>query len=89
MYEIKDEEIDGNNAEITVEIEVMDYKKIVNEINSSYQGQSNFTNEDYNNAKLEALEHAKDKVTYTIEFEITYKGENIDVDPTVVTVTEL
>ena len=26
--------------------------------------------------------------TYTIEFEITYKGENIDVDPTVVTVTE-
>lgn len=71
MYEVKDEEIDGNEAEITVEIEVMDYKKIVNEINSSYQGGSNFTVEEYNNAKLDALEKAKDKVTYTIEFEVT------------------
>ena len=70
MYEVKDEEIDGNNAEITVEIEVMDYKKIVNEINSSYQGQNNFTVESYNNAKLDALEKAKDKVTYTIEFDV-------------------
>ena len=70
MYEVKDEEIDGDNAEITVEIEVMDYKKIVNEINSSYQGQSNYTVEDYNNAKLAALEKAKDKVTYTIEFDV-------------------
>lgn len=70
MYEIKDEEIDGNRAEITVEIEVMDYKKIVNEINSSYQGQSNYKVEEYNDAKLEALEKAKDKVTYTIEFDV-------------------
>lgn len=70
MYEVKDEEIDGDEAEITVEIEVMDYKKIVNEINSSYQGQNNYTVESYNNAKLDALEKAKDKVTYTIEFDV-------------------
>lgn len=70
MYEVKDEEIDGDEAEITVEIEVMDYKKIVNEINSTYQGQSNYTVEDYNNAKLDALENAKEKVTYTIEFDV-------------------
>ena len=70
MYEIKDEEIDGNNAEITVEIEVMDYKKIVNEITSSYQVQNNFTVEEYNNTKLDALEKVKDKVTYTIEFDV-------------------
>lgn len=70
MYEIKDEEIDGNNAEITVEIEVLDYKKIVNEINGLYQEQGNYTVEDYNNTKLNALEKAKDKVTYTIEFNV-------------------
>ena len=70
MYEVKDEEIDGNKAEITVEIEVTDYKKIINEINSSYQGQNDLTVEDYNNTKLDALEKAKDKVTYTIEFEV-------------------
>lgn len=74
-YEVKDEEIDGDIAEITVEIEVLDYKKIVNEVNSNYQGQTNYTVEDYNNAKLDALEDAKDKVTYTIEFEVI-KDEN-------------
>ena len=70
MYEVKDEEIDGNVAEITVEIEVLDYKKVVNEINNTYQGQNNYTVEEYNNAKLNALEDAKDKVTYTIEFKV-------------------
>ena len=69
MYEVKEEEIDGNNAEITVQIEVLDYKKVVNDVNNSYQGVS-YTAEEYNNAKLEALENAKDKVTYTIEFDV-------------------
>ena len=70
MYEIKDEEIDGNSAIITVEIEVMDYKKIVNETNNEYQGRNDFTVEEYNNTKLDNLEKAKDKVTYTLEFEL-------------------
>ena len=69
-YEVKDEEIDGDTAEITVQIEVLDYKKTVNEINSTYQGLSTYTMEQYNNAKLNALEDVKDKVTYTIEFEV-------------------
>lgn len=67
-YEVKDEKIDGSIATITTEIEVLDYKKIVNEINSSYQGRNDYTVEDYNNAKIEALEDSKDKVTYTIDF---------------------
>lgn len=70
MYEVKEEEIDGNVAEITVEIEVLDYKKAVNEINSTYQGLNNYTVEQYNNAKLNALEDVKDKVTYRVEFEV-------------------
>lgn len=70
MYEIKDEKIDGNIAIITTEIEVLDYKKSVNEINSEYQGRDDYTVEDYNNAKLDKLEDTKDKVTYTIDFEV-------------------
>ncbi len=69
-YEIKDEMIDGDTAIITVEIEVMDYKKIVNEINDMYQGRNDYTIEEYNNTKLDKLESAKDKVTYTIDFEV-------------------
>lgn len=69
-YEIKDEKIDGNTAVITTEIEVMDYKKIVNETNNSYLGRNDYTVEEYNNTKLNNLEAAKDKVTYTIDFEV-------------------
>lgn len=69
-YEIKDEKIDGKTAVITTEIEVMDYKKIVNETNDSYLGRNDYTVEDYNNAKLNNLEASKDKVTYTIDFEV-------------------
>ena len=69
-YEIKNEEIDGEIATITTEIEVLDYKKITNAINSSYQGRDDYSIEEYNNAKIDALEKTKDKVTYTIKFEV-------------------
>lgn len=69
-YEIKEEKIDGNIAIITTEIEVMDYKKIVNETNNSYLGRNDYTVEEYNSTKLDALEAAKEKVTYTIDFEV-------------------
>ena len=75
MYEVKDEEIDGDTAVITVEIEVMDYKKIVNETNDEYQGRNDYTVEEYNDTKLDNLEKAKDKVTYTLEFNVI-KDEN-------------
>lgn len=70
-YEIKNEKIDGDNAVITTEIEVIDYKKSINETNAYYQTQENYTVEDYNNTKLDNLEKMKDKVTYTIEFNVT------------------
>lgn len=63
-YEIKDEKIDGNIATITTEIEVYDYKKTINEINNTYSGEL------YNDAKLDALEKVKDKVIYTIDFQV-------------------
>lgn len=73
-YEIKNERIDGDTATITVEIEVMDYKKEVNDTNNYYQGIDNYTIEDYNNTKLDKLEKAKDKVKYTIDFEVKKDG---------------
>lgn len=69
-YEVKDEQTDGDIAIIKTEIEVLDYKKSVNEINSMYQGRNDYTIEEYNNAKLDALEAVKDKVTYTIDFNV-------------------
>ena len=62
-YKIKGEEITGDDATVEVEIEVLDYKKSVNEINSEYQGRDDYTVEDYNNAKLDKLEDTKDKVS--------------------------
>ena len=70
-YQIKDEKVDGNTAIITAEIEVMDYKKAVTDTNSKYQGLDNYTVEEYNDTKLDNLEKTKEKVTYTIDFEVT------------------
>ena len=69
-YQIKDERIDGDTAIISTEIEVMDYKKVINETNSYYQSINDYTVEDYNNTKLDKLEKATDKVKYTIDFEV-------------------
>lgn len=69
-YEVKDEKYDGDSATITVEIEVLDYKKAINEVSTSYLQRDNYTVEEYNDAKLSALEEVKDKVLYTIDFEV-------------------
>ena len=69
-YEIKDEKMDGNKATITVQIKVLDYKKIINELDVEYKKDDNYTLEEYNNKKIERLEKAKDKVIYTLEIEV-------------------
>ena len=69
-YQIKDERIDGDTAIISTEIEVMDYKKVIYETNSYFQSIYDYSVEDYNNTKLDKLEKAKDKVKYTIDFEV-------------------
>ncbi len=69
-YQIKDERIDGDTATITTEIEVLDYKKAINEAVSKYQDRNDYTVEEYNNSKLDSLEKTKEKVKYTIDFEV-------------------
>lgn len=72
-YKIKNETIDGDNATVEVEIEVYDYYKINNESEKYYNDNPDeFLTDDktdinkYNDYKLDALEKAKDKVTYTL-----------------------
>ena len=67
-YEIKDELIDGDSATVLVEIEVVDYKK---EINDLVYDVSIYTKEQYDEEKLTRLEKAKDKVKYTLEIGLT------------------
>ena len=81
-YEIKNETVDGNNATVDVEIEVYNYKKIIDEANTYLtNNQSEFQNETgavdvekYNDYKLEQLKNAKDKVKYTLN--LTLKKVN-------------
>ena len=74
-YEIKDETVDGDNATVEVEIEVYDYKKIIDEAEVYLkENPQEFEQEEgesvdiskFNDYKLEELEKAKDKVTYTL-----------------------
>ena len=65
-YEIKNEAIDGNTAIVTTQIEVTDYKKALNTID-----RDDLTDEEYYEESLTAIEQAKEKVTYTIDFTLT------------------
>ena len=69
-YEIKDETIDGNTAIVKTQIKVLDYKKALQEVN-----RDTLTDEEYYEQSLEALEKAKDQVTYTIDFTLTKDEE--------------
>ena len=63
-YEIKNETIDGGNASVVVEIEVIDYKKAISDLTFD---SSLYTKESFDEEKLTRLENTKDKVTYTLE----------------------
>ena len=70
VYEVKEEVIDGNNATITVEIEVLDYKKVLENNNSLPKTEENI------NKTLDELDKSKDKITYTIDFFVTKENNN-------------
>ena len=71
-YEIKDEIIDGNTATVIVEIEVIDYKKTISDLTFDSML---YTKESFDEEKLDRLEEAKDKVTYTLELTLTKNTE--------------
>ncbi len=69
-YEIKDEIIDGDSATVVVEIEVLDYKSVLGKYDLSVS-----SNTDTHQEIIDKLKKIKNKVTYTIEFEVQ-KVEN-------------
>lgn len=65
-YEVKDEVIDGDNAIVTIEVEVMNYKKAI----------SKYNKEDYNVNKyheviIKELNKTKEMVIYTLDIALT------------------
>ena len=42
-YQVEEEKIDGDTSTITTEIEVIDYKKAINEAISKFQGKTDYT----------------------------------------------
>ena len=73
-YQIKEETVDGNTANVTVEIEVTNYKQAINDL---VFDSNIYTKETYDEEKLNRLEQAKDKVKYTLELTVT-KTDNDD-----------
>lgn len=75
-YTVKDEVVDGNNATVTVEIEVYDFYKVTRETDQYYQeNMDEFMNDDgtLNNSRfidyrIGKLKENTDKVQYTIDF---------------------
>ncbi len=63
-YDIKDTMEDGDKAVVTVEVEVINYKKIINHMtgNISYN---------YHKRLIKNLKNSHDKVTYTIDFNLS------------------
>ena len=71
-YQIKDEQIDGDTALVTAEIEVLDLKRAIDDL---YFDSSIYTKRTYDEEKLTRLENTKNKVIYTLELN-AYKDQN-------------
>ena len=82
-YEIKDESIDGDNANVTVKITVYDFYKVEKEslnymndnTNEFYDETGLFSNDLYNKYRLGEMLKTNDKVNYEMTFKL-YKKEN-------------
>ena len=65
-YDIKETSIDGDKAKVTVEVEVYNYKDAINN-NSNY------------NDILSSLASVKDKVVYTVNFNLRYRDDKWEI----------
>lgn len=70
VYTIKDEEVDGNTAVVTAEIEVFDYKKTIDELDNEYATFDDLALDNYVDEKIKRLKEVNDKIKYTLEIEV-------------------
>lgn len=85
-YQVKDNEIDGDKATVTTTITVKDFYRVLKEANiyfsenmEEFLSNGNYTAK-FNDYKLDLLEKAKEKVSYTIDFELTKINNEWTVD---------
>ena len=83
-YVVKEEMIDGNNATVTVEIEVYDFNKALNEAETYYINNSdqfkdetgNMDSSKYMDYKIEKMNDTKERVKYTINLTLSKIDKN-------------
>ena len=89
QYDVKDESINGDEADVRVEIEVTDYSKILEETeNELKEHRDEFLNEigeysetKYMDHRLEKLKEADETVKYDMTFHLTKKDNEWEMDP--------
>lgn len=88
IYKIKDEEIDGDNAVVTVEIEVTDYSSVIRNASTYLEehpeefqnAQGEYDVSKYSDYRLEQLKNVDEKVKYTLELNLTKVDKQWQVD---------
>ena len=88
-YKIKEEKIDGNNASVSVEIEVYDYGKAITDAETYLTtNQEEFIDEEtkatdpikFLDYKIKKMQKIEDRITYTINFTLTKKDGKWEID---------
>ena len=74
LYDIKNELINGNQATVSVQVEVYDYK---NAISDMVFDSSIYTKEAYDEEKLNRLEGVTGKVNYLLDLTLTKDSEGV------------
>jgi len=82
-YEIKDEKIDGDKAEVEVSVDVTDYSRILSEeVNKDEFKDDNgeYSPSKYFDYQLDKFEKADEKVKYNIIFKLTKRNNEWVID---------
>lgn len=95
-YKVKDENYNGNNATVEVEIEVYNYKKVTDDSDSYVlEHQKEFLNEDGTlneekvmTYKIEKMNQTTEKIKYTIILSCTKEGTIWKLDPITETIRQ-
>lgn len=75
-YDIRDDEINGDNAIVTVEIEVYDYSNVV----VSDPSVDLTDSIEYSLAQIKAMQETNERVKYTLELTVTKDSDEWKVD---------
>lgn len=81
-YTVKDEIVDGGTAKVKVEIEVVDYKKVLDTLDQEYANRTDWTDTQYTDEKINRLNSANEKVKYTLEINVTKDKSGSWMEPT-------